>query len=341
MRKKAYRAWFEIVFAEPRGRERLRGEALRQFALAFDAQLEAAGAFDLRAEGTPETLLLKTSRSYSSRGTVLWPVGLATKMPDIADGYSEEALMLVRTGMSFHPAKVVLHEAPFWLCLTRHCLERLIERDGVGDDLPVDLPPAWSVLRNRAGLALANGIAIEVDDGEWSRTAFVPHQGGLFVLTNRLVAGPTFYDDLGFKFNLTKRHSSNTYIKRGLVAPAYLNPKGGVCVSTWVATTYLAQDQLSAGQRKYVNQFEEWVALQTEADTRLAVQMQFDPDFTFIPSRHLAHSSVGVEQLLEKLRRSVESPAFKPHARVPVGYLIEPDMDSRAYRAALRDRMSA
>lgn len=340
-RKKALRSWCEAAFAGHYAAGRLKGQRLRQFAQDYGDQLKAAGAFDLEAENTPDLLLIKTARSYSARGTVLWPVGLATNTASVADAYSEEAIMLVGTGMSFHPTKVIVHEAPFWVCLTRHCLERLVERYGVAGDLAANLPSACSTLLDRAGLALAHGIAIEVDEGEWSRTAFVPHSGGLLVLTNRLVAAPRYYEDLGFKFNFVTQRYSDTYIKRGLLAPAADTPAGGACISTWVATTYLAPEQLSPAQRTYANRFEEWAKLKTRCDKRLAVQVQFDPDFTYRPERQAAHFDEEGERTVRALQQSLQGVSFKPHPRAPVSYLIEPDMDSRGYQAALLERMSS
>ena len=337
-RKRAFRDWFDEVFERDWRDGRPKGPALRDFARAYEATLAEAGAFDLRTQGSPDRLLLKAAKGFEVEGKVLWPIGLGQDAQEVDSAYAEDALLISRVGASIASNKVRAHEAPLSLCLTKHALVRLIEREGVDGDLEQSLAAALPGFIEDAALALALGIAKVVDEGEeeWSRTAFVPLGSGIVVLTNRIVAADRHNQDLGWRFDYIKRKYTGGYVKPELLQPFSHVAAGYMGVGMWFATTFLSREQLTGPQARYADTFSSFAAGASRRLKDTAFAVQFDPDYVDRQQRSEAALAGIDEETYGLLRNAVEGQAFKAHKRDGFAFLIEADTSSKAFRSLLK-----
>ena len=159
---------------------RARQEAHFQVALELERQVNAAGAFAIVADGTPDRLKLKSSKGYSVTAYALWPIGLGQKGRVVADAYMEEALMLFRIHVEVTLSKFVVSEAPLCLALTRHAIERMYDRCELDQDglFGAAANTALAMIRPLSLITSNDLTKSKSNDAGFNSTAAVPLMAG-------------------------------------------------------------------------------------------------------------------------------------------------------------------
>lgn len=335
-RKQAYRDWFDHVYARDWATGNPKGQQIHSMSLEYLDQLRNAGATDLRQAGSPAKLKLRSASGFDVSGFALWPIALGTSPGEVDEAFSEQALMIVRLGASFTSKKVAAHEAPLAMGLTRHAIERMMERGALSSDIDADLHKAAPHLLGDIALALAFSIA-KTAEGEphWAGTAFVPFAGGMVIVTNRMMTSGRLNQDFGWRFNFTKRRYTWCYLKPDLMldSPDRSMEMGGCAqLSTWFVTTFVARNQLYPDQRAYLDAFSAWRNAMSERDRYLAIRIQTDPDFRFDEKKHRMRDFPDDDDTVDRLRYMLTSSAFPMHEREAFAFLIEAGTGTRAFQ---------
>lgn len=338
--KANYRDWFDDVNETQWRNGKFVGPNLPEFAENYEKILRLSAAFSIKKEGDIGCLRLKAAKSYGISGVVLWPITIGVKRETPTSSFAEEAVLLSRVGMEFSRAKVVGHEAPLNVCVTRHALERMVERGALHDHIAMSISRACEGISRDLAVILALGVVDERgQEGDWGRTAYVPYNDGALVVTNRLVAGPLYAQDFGWKYNFNKRKYSWSYLKKDLLVKdprETVGLKNGAMVSTWFVTTFLSSQQLDLRQKAYCERLRAWLDRVPGKLTDWAFAVQFDPDFVLRPDCAVPEDDKVDPEELAKLRQIVTLPVFKSHPREPTADLLDTDTDNRTFREHLR-----
>lgn len=334
-RKQAYRDWFDMVYERDWKLGPVKGVGLQRLASDYQEQLAAAHAFGIKQQGEAARLLLKSDKGFQLRAHTLWPLNVGQDV-NTPEAYTEDAISLVRVGAEFAPKKVAAHEAPLNFYVTRHALERLIERQALPGDLHTELAMLVPKLANDAAALLFFGIVnANEDEADWARTAYIPCRGGIVVLTNRLVAAPRYAEDIGWRVNFNKNNYSQGYLKKDLLVADHKQERSPdlLMISIWFVTTFFASNQLSPKQTRYYEEARVFIDNLPAAAAKRAFEVQFDPDYIYRPSRSVPGEDMIDLDTAHSLREQASNNLFKQHPRHPISFLVDPNISTKKLRS--------
>lgn len=347
-RKKTYQKWLDHAYEYIWKASKPTSEQLVSFSSDFQRQFAAAGAFDRYEQGAPERLRLKAQFGWALDAKVFWPVTFGLNFGSPAGAYVERMLMFTQIGSEVSRAKASTYAAPLCLSWTRHCLERLCKRRDITDPscLEAELAQDTDNIAREIAVAATHGLIknILTDDGQGS-VAWVPYNHGILICSGRYFAAPNESQEMGFKFSFSKQRFTNVYVNEELFARdesgrrLFFNDK--MLVVSWAISTFVSESQLTAVQKRYVNDFNAFFAALPPERIQLAYECWFNPARK---SRQADRSpgSLGqtVAELQERIVSHLEDPAFPIESRYPAMILLHEDMSNKEFQKIVTEHQS-
>lgn len=303
-----------------------RGDPRAKFVADYKAALEAAACFGFATSGDISRTRLGATHKFNLCSNLLLPVSIAQRIDIAAAPYVEEMVMLTRAGVQIGGKKVAAHQAPLCFLLSRHFLERLFDRGAIGADMGAHLKANTMAIARKLAFALSVGLAKTEFGEDGGQSAFVPYRDGLIIFVSKILAGRTFDENLGWKFDFARKKYVPLYVKKDLVKElarsAEARAEQKMFVQSWYAATFVAGSMLSRAQRKFVTDFEAVYGAIDDANIDNSFDLWFNPDFVFRQDKRIGFEiTPELANAFDQVEQSLGNDALKVHGKHPIMYL--------------------
>lgn len=327
-RKQKLRARVNEIWEQDwKGSAPYNGDRRAKFANDYRAALESAYGFDFTASGDVSRTRLSANHAFKLSANLLLPVSIGQRR-DVESGYYvEEMAMLTRAGVKISGKKVIAHQAALCLLLSRHFLERLFDRGAIGADLGPQLQHDVTELARKLAFALSVGL-VKTDIGDdGGQSAFVPYRGGLIVFVSKILAGQTFDENLGWKFDFVRGRYQRLYVKKDLIKDmakaADARAADRMFVQSWYAATFVSGSMLSKAQQQYAFDFDGVFGAISSADIDNCFDLWFNPDFVFRRDKPSGFElTEELAKAFEHVEQSLGDDALKVHGKYPIMFIV-------------------
>lgn len=339
-RKQTLRARIDEIWEQDwKGPASYDGDRRTKFLADYRTALEAADGFDFAVSGDLNRTRLGAKHAFNMSANLLLPVSIGQRKGESSGYYAEEMAMLTRAGVSISNKKVVGHQAPLCLLLSRHFLERLFERGMIGADLGAELRGDIPDLTRKLAFALSVGLVKTEISDDGGQSAFVPYRNGLIVFVSKILAGKTFDENLGWKFDFVRGRYQRLYVKKDLIKEmaktAEARAAEKMFVQSWYAATFVSCSMLSKAQQRYGSDFDAVYDAVSSADVDDCFDLWFNPDFAFRRDKPKGFElTPELATAFDQVEHSLGDDALKVHGKHPIMYLAPDGTDSNQLNRA-------
>lgn len=303
-----------------------RGDSRAKFVADYEAALEAADSFGFTASGDLSRTRVSAAHTFKVSANLLLPVSIAQRNDTEAAPYVEEMVMLTQAGAQIGGKKVAAHQAPLCFLLSRHFLERLSDRGAIGADMGAHLKADTMAITRKLAFALSVGLAKTEFGEDGGQAAFIPYRDGLIIFVSKILAGRTFDENLGWKFDFARKRYVPLYVKKDLVKEmaktAEARTEQKMFVQSWYAATFVSGSMLSRAQRKFVADFEAVYGAIDDANIDDSFDLWFNPDFEFRRDKRIGFEITSeLANAFDQVEQSLGNDALKVHGKHPIMYL--------------------